>query len=106
MQDMVSCGKLLGSRMLTSNTTNVILFGNLSLCEWTLKGQSHEKWAILYTLVYRPHNSRKNEEMELKQKQHPVVDVAGDGSGCGWRWKWMWLAMEVDVAGDGSGCGW
>ena len=25
-------------------------------------------------------NSRKNEEMELKQKQHPV---------------WMWLAMEV-----------
>ena len=25
-------------------------------------------------------NSRKNEEMELKQKQHPVVDVTGDGS--------------------------
>ena len=25
-------------------------------------------------------NSRKNEEMEPKQKQHPVVDVAGDGS--------------------------
>ena len=24
-------------------------------------------------------NSRKNEEMELKQKQHPVVDVTGDG---------------------------
>ena len=24
--------------------------------------------------------SRKNEEMEPKQKQHPVVDVAGDGS--------------------------
>ena len=24
-------------------------------------------------------NSRKNEEMEPKQKQHPVVDVAGDG---------------------------
>ena len=26
------------------------------------------------------HNSRKNEEMEPKQKQHPVVDVTGDGS--------------------------
>src|SRR5574340_302959 len=25
-------------------------------------------------------NSRKNEEMEQKQKQHPVVDVTSDGS--------------------------
>ena len=25
-------------------------------------------------------NSRKNEEMEAKQKQHPVVDVTGDQS--------------------------
>ena len=25
-------------------------------------------------------NSRKNEEMEPKQKQHPVVVVTGDGS--------------------------
>ena len=25
-------------------------------------------------------NSKKNEEMEQKQKQHPVVDVTGDGS--------------------------
>ena len=25
-------------------------------------------------------NLRKNEEMESKQKQHPVVDVTGDGS--------------------------
>ena len=25
-------------------------------------------------------NSRKNEEMEPKQKQHPVVDVPGDKS--------------------------
>ena len=24
-------------------------------------------------------NSRKNEETEPKQKQHPVVDVTGDG---------------------------
>ena len=25
-------------------------------------------------------NSRKNEERESKQKQHPIVDVTGDGS--------------------------
>ena len=25
-------------------------------------------------------NSRKNEEMELEQKQHPVMDMTGDGS--------------------------
>ena len=25
-------------------------------------------------------NSRKNEEMEPKQRQHPVVDVTGDGT--------------------------
>ena len=25
-------------------------------------------------------NSRRNEEMEPKQKQHPVVDMTGDGS--------------------------
>ena len=25
-------------------------------------------------------NSRKNQEMEQKQKQHPVVNVTGDGS--------------------------
>ena len=28
-------------------------------------------------------NSRKNEETEPKQKQHPVVDVTGDGSKVG-----------------------
>ena len=26
------------------------------------------------------HHSRKNEEMQQKQKQHPVVDMTGDGS--------------------------
>ena len=29
-------------------------------------------------------NSRKNEETESKQKQHPVVDVTGDGSKVRW----------------------
>ena len=28
----------------------------------------------------RRNNSRKNEETEPKQKQHPVLDVSGDGS--------------------------
>ena len=28
----------------------------------------------------RRNNSRKNEEMQPKQKEHPVVDVTGDGS--------------------------
>ena len=28
----------------------------------------------------RRKNSRKNEEMEPKQTQHPVVDATGDGS--------------------------
>ena len=29
-------------------------------------------------------NSRKNEETQSKQKQHPVVDVTGDGSKVQW----------------------
>ena len=29
-------------------------------------------------------NSRKNEEMEPKQKQHPVVDVTGDRNKVQW----------------------
>ena len=29
---------------------------------------------------HRRNNSKKNEEMEPKQKQHPVVDMTGDGS--------------------------
>ena len=28
----------------------------------------------------RRNNRRKNEDMEPKQKEHPVVDVTGDGS--------------------------
>ena len=32
----------------------------------------------------RRNNSRKNEETEPKQKQHPVVDVTGDGSKVQW----------------------
>ena len=29
-------------------------------------------------------NSRKNDETEPKQKQHPVVDLTGDGSKVQW----------------------
>ena len=32
------------------------------------------------TVEERRNNSRKNEEMEPKQKQHPVVNVPGDES--------------------------
>ena len=35
------------------------------------------------------YNSRKNEEMEPKHKQHPVVDVTGDGSKV-WCYKEHW----------------
>ena len=31
-------------------------------------------------LISHRNNSRKNEGMDPKQKQHPVVDVTGDGS--------------------------
>ena len=38
---------------------------------WQVPSPTGEQWR---------NNSRKNEEMEPKQKQHPVVDVNGDGS--------------------------
>ena len=34
----------------------------------------------MYKYIHVYTNSRKNEEMEPKQKQHPVVDVTGEGS--------------------------
>ena len=47
----------------------------------TLKGELH-RWvgAQSGTEDQWRNNSRKNEEMEPKQKQHPVVDVTGDSS--------------------------
>ena len=38
---------------------------------WQVPSPTGEQWR---------NNSRKNEEMEPKQKQHPVVGVTGDGS--------------------------
>ena len=47
----------------------------------TLKDELHRLVGAQYaTGEDRRNNSRKNEETELKQKQHPVVDVTGDGS--------------------------
>ena len=54
-------------------------------------------------------NSRKNEETEPKQKQHPVVDVTGDGSKvrcceeqyCIRTWKVRW--KDPDAGKDWSG---
>ena len=49
--------------------------------DMTLKDEIPRVVGAQYTTVkgWR-NNSRKNEKMEPKQKQHPVVDVTGDGS--------------------------
>ena len=47
----------------------------------TLKGELPRSVGAQYaTGDQRRNNSRKNEETDLKQKQHPVVDVIGDGN--------------------------
>ena len=47
----------------------------------TLKDELPSSVGAQYATGYQwRSNSRKNEEMEPKQKQHPVVDVTGDGS--------------------------
>ena len=47
----------------------------------TLKDELHRSVVAQYATGYEQiNNSRKNEEMEPKQKHHPVVDVTGDGS--------------------------
>ena len=47
----------------------------------TLKFELHRLVGAQYaTREQWRNNSRKNEEMEPKQKQHPVVDVTGNGS--------------------------
>ena len=47
----------------------------------TLKGELPRSVGAQYATGDQwRNNSRKNEEMEPKQKQHPVIDVTGDGS--------------------------
>ena len=47
----------------------------------TLKGEYPKLVDAQYAIGDQwRNNSRKNEETEPKQKQHPVVDVTGDGS--------------------------
>ena len=47
----------------------------------TLKDELPRSVGAQYATGYQWRtNSRKNEETEPKQKQHPVVDVTGDGS--------------------------
>ena len=47
----------------------------------TLKDELPRLVGAQYATEYQwRNNSRKNEETEPKQKQHPVVDVTGDGS--------------------------
>ena len=47
----------------------------------TLKDELLRSVGAQYATGYQwRNNSRKNEEMEPKQKQHPIVNVTGDGS--------------------------
>ena len=49
--------------------------------DMTLKGEPSRSTGVQYATGDQcRNNSRKNEETEPKQKQHPVVDVTGDGS--------------------------
>ena len=47
----------------------------------TMKGKLERSVGAQYAAGDQWRNNfRKNEQLEPKQKQHPVVDVAGDGS--------------------------
>ena len=49
--------------------------------DMTLKDELPRSVGTQYVIGEEGRNkSRKNEEMEPKQKQHPVVDMTGDGS--------------------------
>ena len=49
--------------------------------DMTLKGELPQSVCAQYATGGQwRNNSRKNEETEPRQKQHPVVDVTGDGS--------------------------
>ena len=49
--------------------------------DWILKEELSRSVGATYATGDRwRNNSRKKEEKEPKQKQHPVVDVTGDGS--------------------------
>ena len=49
--------------------------------DWTLKDELPRSLGAQYATGDQWRNSsRKNEETEPKQNQHPVVDVTGDGS--------------------------
>ena len=49
--------------------------------DWTLKDELPKSVGPQYATGDQwRNNSRKNEEMESKQKQHPVVGVTGGGS--------------------------
>ena len=49
--------------------------------DWTLKDELPQSAGDQYATGDQwRNNSKKNEEMEPKQRQHPVVDVTGDGS--------------------------
>ena len=49
--------------------------------DMTMKDELARSIGAQYAIVEKwRNNSRKNEETEAKQKQHPLVDVTGNGS--------------------------
>ena len=62
-------------------TTTQLLFKAFGQKDMTLKDELPRSVGAQYATREEWRNdSRKNEEMEPKQKQHPVVDVTVDGS--------------------------
>ena len=59
-------------------------------------------WGWYPTGGQRRNNSRKNEETEPKQKQHPVVDVTGDASKV-WFWKQQYCIGTWNVRSMNQG---
>ena len=69
---------------------------------WTAwKGKKIGHWEMNSKGDQWRNNSRKNEEMEPRQKQHPVMDVTGDGSqvllkGCCWIMRRHWDSWPLE----------
>ena len=84
----------------------------------TLKDELPRSVGAQYAMGYQwRNNSRKTEEMEPKQKQHPVVDVSGDESKvwcckeqyCIGKWNFRSMnqgKLEVGQTGDGKSEHW
>ena len=67
--------------VLALRTPFTVLKGRKKKKKKTLKDELSRSVGAQYATGEQwKNNSRKNEETEPKQKQHPVVDVTGDGT--------------------------